>query len=280
VQKPTTHGFATPLIAGVAIGMVGAFTFATSWGAMAAFCVLVIAATLLRKTTATNITTPVIALAVMLFETSKWFNVSAADLGTERVFQGKLEWHTAAALGVVALACLYIAFMDSQIFALLPAWVFGAIAIGQLMLIIDYHDIVEKVSLPIAAYSLILGVAAWARKRDLNTGVWLAPALLIALIPSVSEALRTTPGVRFYVVLGVSVAMLIAGVFTNMLALLLSGTVGVVLVAIQPITDPGHSIPMWVPFVGAGAVLVFIGAMFERLRRQTGSQQRLAQTLR
>lgn len=272
--------FATPVIGGVALGMIGGFTFLTSWVALGVFCVLILAATSWRKTVFSNITTPIIALAVMLFETSKWYSVGAAELGNENTFQGKLEWHTAIELGVVALACLYIAAADSQLFALLPAWVFGAIAIGQFMAIIDYNDIVEKVSLPIAGYTLILGLAAWWRRRDLSTGVWLAPALMIGLIPSAFQALGEAPTARFYVVLGVAVVMLVAGVFTNMLATLLTGTVAAILLAIQPLTDPGHSIPMWVSFVAAGALLVFVGAMFERLRRQAGSQQRLATTLR
>ncbi|NDB18369.1 MAG: hypothetical protein EB027_03785 [Actinobacteria bacterium] len=212
--------------------------------------------TFLRRSAVANIASGAIAyLAWLVIANIAWADTT----------EDQRSWMTIAVSAVTAIALIYVALADQVPWLVLPAWPITLVTMGMSLDLADAQSL-EQFTLPFAVLTLGLGLVARSIRAELPSAVWLAPAALVGLLPSSFASLGSSPGTRFWLVLGATVLMLVVGTFMNYGGLLLTGTVCSVIVAFQPLSDPQSSIPKWVSFAAAGAVLVLVGARFEVLR--------------
>lgn len=125
-------------------------------------------------------------------------------------------------------------------------------------------DVVEAYTLPLAGLLAALGWVQWHRDRALPTTLTIAPALGVALIPSLVTAVHNGDAVRLAAVTGVALVALLGG-----LARMWRGpvTVGAVVLAVVAVTQGGPLIayvPGWATMGLAGAILLGAGVAWER----------------
>ncbi len=260
-------GFVAPFALAASAGL----TFLTVWGSVALFGVGVVAFTFLRRSAVANLGSGAIAYLSWLVVA----NIAWADLTEDQ-----RSWLTIAVSAVTAISLVYIALADQVAWLVLPAWPITLVTLGMSLDLANAESL-EQFTLPFAVLTLGLGLVARSIRDDLPSAAWLAPAAFVGLLPSSFASLGSSPGTRFWLVLAATVLMLVVGTFMNYGGLLLTGTVCAVIIAFQPLSDPQSSIPKWVSFAAAGAVLVLIGARFEVLRASIkGDKGREATALR
>jgi len=135
--------------------------------------------------------------------------------------------------------------------------------------------LVEAYSLPAAA--LMGGTGWWQLRRHPEFGSWrtLGPALLVAAVPSTLVAITETGVLRPLVVLGVAVAVTVAGAQWRLRAPLLLGAIIAVIIAVDELFPAVARLPRWITIGAAGILLLVVGATFERQRqRVVGLYQR------
>lgn len=128
--------------------------------------------------------------------------------------------------------------------------------------------LVEAYSLPAAA---LLGLAGWWQmRRDPTTGSWpaLGPALVVAAMPSAVVAIVEPDAIRPMAVLGVAVAVTIAGATGRLRSPLVVGSVTAVVMALDQISPVVARLPRWIGIGAAGILLLAVGATFERQRKR------------
>ena len=256
---------AVPFVVPFALAATAGFTFLTIWGISALFVAGLAAALAYRKIGIANVFSVPIAYISWLVV----MNIASSD-----VVDRQQQWMTLVVSAATGVALLYLAMTDSVAWILLPAWPIILIAVGQGLNIANAQSL-EQYTLPFAVITLGLGMVARSLITTLPSAVWLAPAAFMGLLPSSFASLGTSPGMRFWLVLAATVAMLLIGTFMNYGGLLLTGTVCAVIIAFQPLSDPLSSIPKWVSFAAAGVLLVLVGARFEVLRASiTSDRQR------
>lgn len=247
---------ATPFVLPFAVAAAAGWTFLTLWGVTALVCVAVLAMGLLRRSRWAN----VFSVGIAYFAWLIIANIAWAD-----ITEDERRWMTIAVSGVTGLVLVYIALAERLAWPILPAWPVSLIALGTAIDLAGGESL-EQFTLPFAVTTLGLGLVARSVMPTIPSVVWLGPASLMGLLPSSFASLGSAPGTRFWLVLTATIVMLIIGTFMNYGGLLLTGTICSVVVAFQPLSDPQSSIPKWVSFAAAGAVLVLVGARFEVLR--------------
>lgn len=260
-------GFVTPFAAAAAAG----FTFLTLWGSVALLVVALVAMTAYRTRRGSNRFAAGIAYLAWLI---------VANIGWADITEDQRTWMTVIASAATACVLVYTTIADRVAWLTIPAWPIALVAIGSSVDLAG-GEALEQHTLPFAVATLGLGLVARSIRRELPSVLWLGPAALVGLLPSSFASLGTSPGTRFWLVLAATVLMLVIGTLMNYGGLLLTGTVCSVIVAFQPLSDPQSSIPKWVSFAAAGAVLVLVGARFEVLRASiAGDKGREAVALR
>ncbi len=136
------------------------------------------------------------------------------------------------------------------------------------------------------AYTLTIGVAAIisgavVRRSHPGTSSWIAygPGMMVLLGPSLVVVLGSGPMLRSCWVVAVSVAAVAFGAEAALKAPLVLGTVALVVLAIDALRPAAVDVPKWIPIGVAGALILWIGATFERrmttLRRLNSAYHRL-----
>jgi cell division protein FtsW (lipid II flippase) len=123
----------------------------------------------------------------------------------------------------------------------------------------------EPYTLPSAAALLVVGLAHLRRRPGSSTLTALGPGLSLALLPSLLWTLNEPTGPRA-LLLGVGcLALVLAGVRLRWTApIALGATVGGLLVLRLAAPYIGDAVPRWVLIGAAGALLIGLGATWER----------------
>jgi cell division protein FtsW (lipid II flippase) len=123
----------------------------------------------------------------------------------------------------------------------------------------------EAYTLPSALALLAVGLVHQHRIRDARTMTTLSPGLALALVPSLLWVLADPVGVRVLLLGLACLALVLAGVRLQWTApLLLGGSVGALVVLRLAAPYVGDAVPRWVLIGLAGALLITVGATWER----------------
>ena len=139
---------------------------------------------------------------------------------------------------------------------------------------------VEAYSLPLAA--LLLAAGTRQLRRDPEVGSWptLGPGLVVAALPSAAVAVAATGAIRPLVLLGIAVAVTIAGAVVRLRAPLLVGLLTAVVMGVDQVFPAAAQLPRWLTIGTLGVVLLVVGATFERRRQQATQLYRRYRALR
>jgi cell division protein FtsW (lipid II flippase) len=123
----------------------------------------------------------------------------------------------------------------------------------------------EAYTLPSAALLVLAGLDRLRRDRSVGTMAALAPGLSLALVPTLLWALVDPVGLR-PLLLGLGcLAMVLVGARLGWTApIALGAAAGAVLLLRLAAPYVGDAVPRWVLIAAAGAVLVALGATWER----------------
>ncbi|MEY2634860.1 MAG: hypothetical protein RIS75_800 [Actinomycetota bacterium] len=161
----------------------------------------------------------------------------------------------------------------------------GAVVSFSNAYVLPEFDVPEAVTFPLAVWLFIAFRVLQSRTAEripslLSWGL----ALAVAIIPSAAVAVAlvdtneestTTAWVRFWIVLMVSIALVVAGTKWHKAGLLIPGAVSFALVAFPQIwVQLSLIIPRWVFFALLGSLLITIAARFEyiqKISRASGS---------
>jgi hypothetical protein len=123
----------------------------------------------------------------------------------------------------------------------------------------------EAYTLPSAAALLAVGGWQLWKRAEASTLTALAPGLSLALVPSLLWVLADPTGPRPLLLGLACLALLLAGARLRWTApVLLGATVGALLVLRLAAPYLGDAVPRWVLIGGAGALLIAVGATWER----------------
>ncbi|MEV3934729.1 proline-rich domain-containing protein [Glycomyces sp. NPDC049804] len=174
----------------------------------------------------------------------------------------------AAQFGIYALALAGAAIM-----APVRKWgyVIASLCTGTLgwwsMLIALEVGTLEFYTAPPAAVLFLIGL--WRLERRPETGSWstLALPILVGIAPSLITAIEGGEEVRRVGVGAAAIAVIIAGLARRWQAPLVLGSIALAVMTINELTLLGGRIPVWIPPAIGGAILITVGATFERRRR-------------
>jgi hypothetical protein len=127
---------------------------------------------------------------------------------------------------------------------------------------------VEAYSIPAAAVALLAGVLA--RRRRAAPGSWAAygPALVVALLPSLTSIAGSDGQYLRRLLLGLAaLAVLLAGAWARLQAPVVIGGSALVLVALHELAQVWDLVPRWIPLAAGGLLLVALATTLERRRR-------------
>jgi hypothetical protein len=123
----------------------------------------------------------------------------------------------------------------------------------------------EAYTLPSAAALLVVGLVHLRRSPGSTTMTALTPGLALALVPSLLWALTEPAGLRALLLGLACLTLVLVGARLGWTApIVLGGTVGALLVLRLAAPYIGSAVPRWVLLGAAGALLIGIGATWER----------------
>jgi len=184
-----------------------------------------------------------------------------------------------ALISVVVLAGIYVAGMllERAPFTRVVAWIALALAavVGIAGSVVGAIDPFEWATGIIALALLIVGAVVLERYPDAGSWPWLAPGLLVLLVPSLLATFVDQPVWRL-VSLGLAcVAAILLGALRKLQAPLLIGTVVVLVHAIRTFSPQLVAVyqltEWWVWAVVGGALIIFVAVTFERRMRDLKS---------
>jgi hypothetical protein len=160
-------------------------------------------------------------------------------------------------------------------------WLAAATGLGAVVAWLAHAGVIL-----LEAYTMTIGMAAIiagavVRRAHPNTSSWIAfgPGLVLLLGPSLVVALGTGPMLRSCWVVVVSVAAVAVGAGAALKAPLVLGTAPLAILAIDALRPAAADVPKWIPIGVAGALILWIGATFERrmatVRRLNSAYRRL-----
>lgn len=144
----------------------------------------------------------------------------------------------------------------------------GAVSAGSWLWLAD-RDVgtVEAFSLPLAALCLLAGGLGRLRLRELSSWAVAGPALAAGLLPSAVVSLGDERLVRPLLLLAVSAALLLVGVWKRWQALVVVPAAAVVVVVLSQLAPYAVGLPRWLSLGAVGALLLAVGVRYEARRR-------------
>ncbi|WP_205324830.1 SCO7613 C-terminal domain-containing membrane protein [Glycomyces sp. YM15] len=174
----------------------------------------------------------------------------------------------AAQFGVYALALAGAAIM-----APVRKWgyVIAALCTGTLgwwsMLdALEVHTL-EFFTAPPAAVVFLIGLWRLEKRPDVGSWSTLALPILVGIAPSLILALEGGNEIRRVGVGAAAIAVIIAGLTRRWQAPLVLGSIALAVITVNELLLLRGHIPVWVPPAIGGAILISVGATFERRRR-------------
>lgn len=144
----------------------------------------------------------------------------------------------------------------------------GVLALGAVWawLAVAEVDLTEAYTAPAAAIALAAGIIQW-RTGPGRSWITLGPALLLAIGPTLVLGMVDDDAVRLVVAALLGLAAVIVGGVLRLQAPLCLGAVALLLLAIDQWGDDIVRMPRWITLGVVGVLLMWIGATFERRRR-------------
>ena len=125
----------------------------------------------------------------------------------------------------------------------------------------------EAYSVPAAAFALAAGLWLGWTTPGLSSWVTLGPAAAIGLLPSALASVDDASAVRPLLTLVAASAVLALGVALRQQALVVVGAVATAVVAVSQLAPYAVGLPRWLTLGLTGALLLALGARYERRRR-------------
>ncbi len=126
----------------------------------------------------------------------------------------------------------------------------------------------EWFTLPPAAVMLAIGLLRW---RDQPSWVYLGPGLLLGLVPSALVASSNHDFLRITFVVAAAVAVIVLGTRFSLQAPFVIGATVLAKIGLWQFLEVAPLIPRWITLGAAGAILLAVGATYER-RLQNAKQ--------
>lgn len=139
---------------------------------------------------------------------------------------------------------------------------------------------IDAYTLPASALLLLAGSLLMRRHPALGSWPALGPGLLVAAVPPLVVALLGDDVVRPLVVLAVAVAATVLGAVRRLSAPLTIGALTAAVVAVDQVFPVVLAMPRWLTLGTIGALLIYLGATFERRRTQARTAVRRYRDLR
>ncbi|MEZ5381354.1 MAG: hypothetical protein R2754_06095 [Microthrixaceae bacterium] len=184
----------------------------------------------------------------------------------------------ATALIAGSVAYLALLAIDRQRLWAVPAGV-CAQAAEWLLVGVGGVALLEAYTLPGATVLVAVGAAALWQSDRLGSFPALAPGLAMGLVPSTVLAMAEG-GPRVLVVLGVGTVLAATGGILRLRAPLVAGAAAVVVLSLVELGPVVASLPRYLTFGIAGAVLLITGATFEQRRAELLAARRRLRALR
>jgi hypothetical protein len=125
----------------------------------------------------------------------------------------------------------------------------------------------EAYSLPASAFALAAGLWLASTTPGLSSWVTWGPAAAIGLLPSAFASVDDVGPVRPLLTLVAAAAVLALGVALRRQALVVVGAVAAAVVAVSQLAPYAVGLPRWLTLGLTGALLLALGARYERRRR-------------
>lgn len=144
----------------------------------------------------------------------------------------------------------------------------GLLALGAVWawLAAGHVDVVEAYTAPAAAVALIAGILLW-RSGPGRSWLTLGPALVVGIGPTLLLGIVDDDLVRLIAAAVLALAAVIAGAVLRLQAPLILGAVALLVLAVDQWGEEIVRMPRWITVGIAGVLLMWIGATFERRRR-------------
>ncbi|MEU4601408.1 hypothetical protein AB0F43_00380 [Kribbella sp. NPDC023972] len=136
---------------------------------------------------------------------------------------------------------------------------------------------IEWFTVPPAIVMLSLGILAW---RDQPSWIFLGPGLLIGLVPSALIADGNDNWIRVTLVVAAALTVIVAGAQLGRQAPFVIGAAVLAKIGIWQFVEVAPLIPRWITLGAAGAVLLAVGATYERRLSQARHAARWLSALR
>jgi hypothetical protein len=136
---------------------------------------------------------------------------------------------------------------------------------------------IEWYTVPPAIVMAAIGLLAW---RDQSSWVFLGPGLLIGLVPSTLIAEGNDNWVRMTLVVTAALAVILVGAQFGLQAPFVIGAAVLAKIGIWQFLEVAPLIPRWITLGAAGAVLLGLGATYERRLSQAKHAARWLSALR
>ncbi len=128
-------------------------------------------------------------------------------------------------------------------------------------------ELVEAYSLPASALAFAIGWWSTRDRTPFSSWVTVGSGLLVALVPSVVMSVRDAEIARLVLIVVVAGGLVVAGAVRKLQAPLAVGGLSLVVVGVDQLWPVASQAPRWIVFGLVGAGLLFLGATFERRRR-------------
>ncbi|GAA1652130.1 hypothetical protein GCM10009744_50010 [Kribbella alba] len=138
-------------------------------------------------------------------------------------------------------------------------------------------DTLEWFTLPPAAVMLAIGLLSW---RDQPSWVYLGPGLLVGLTPSALVANSNDDWMRLTFVVAAAVAIMVIGARFSLQAPFVIGATVLAKVGLWQFLEVAPLIPRWITLGAAGAILLAVGATYERRLNEARQAARWITALR
>jgi hypothetical protein len=136
---------------------------------------------------------------------------------------------------------------------------------------------IEWFTVPPAIVMVAVGVLAW---RDQPSWIFLGPGLLIGLVPSALIADGNSSWIRLTLVVAAALAVIVLGAHLGLQAPFVIGAAVLAKIGIWQFLEVAPLIPRWITLGAAGAVLLAVGATYERRLAQAKLAARWLSALR
>lgn len=180
---------------------------------------------------------------------------------------GRSQPWLAAALTVLAAAAAVAAALRADRRTAYGA-ASGGCALGAVWALLAAAGVgvVEAYTAPAAVVALAAGIASW-RGEPGRSWLTLGPALVLAIGPTLLLGVADRDLVRLVFAAVLSLAVVVAGAVWRLQAPLFLGALALLVLAVDQWGDDIVRMPRWISLGAVGLLLMWVGATFERRRR-------------